>query len=295
MASASRPDPTVDPRRRACPAQAAASDLRPWSIAATRLKRCQLRRGGTGTCGASRGVRPHRATTPAYPFHHLQSDGLWVVTTPDGTSAGSAVRKLRAGAVGALDADFEAALRGDPGLAGLVARTVLDHEFPESLHADICATAGRTSKPSKSAPLICEWASWWRGVVIRCSGNEFSSCTSTAARCAASTAPSGGMPSASMQHTSSGGRSRARQRGQRPVPVCASPQALGPWGDGCGCRPHRDGLAKVRRRAAVGRTLVLDLAGRPLGHPQSGEPPPHDEHIQWHVEQVFHGPARAAS
>ena len=49
---------------------------------------------------------------------------------------------LRAGAVGALDADFEAALRGDPGLAALVARSVLDQEFPESLHADICTMAG---------------------------------------------------------------------------------------------------------------------------------------------------------
>ena len=85
---------------------------------------------------------PDRATTPAYPFHHLQSDGLWVVTTPDGASAGTALRRLRAGAVGAFAPQFEAALRGDPALAALVARTLLDQEFPESLHADICTMAG---------------------------------------------------------------------------------------------------------------------------------------------------------
>ena len=36
-------------------------------------------------------------------------------------------------------------------------------------------------------------------------------------------------------------------------------------------------------RAVVARTLVLELAGRPLGEPQSGEPLPHDEHIHWHA------------
>ena len=37
---------------------------------------------------------------------------------------------------------FEAALRGDPALAALIARTLLDPESPESLHADICTMAG---------------------------------------------------------------------------------------------------------------------------------------------------------
>ncbi len=36
----------------------------------------------------------NRTTTPAYPFHHLQMDGLWVVTAEHG-DPGSSPSKLR--------------------------------------------------------------------------------------------------------------------------------------------------------------------------------------------------------
>lgn len=46
---------------------------------------------------------PPRQTSPSYPFHHLVSDGLWVVRTPSGVgSPGTNLRNLRAGAVGEL-------------------------------------------------------------------------------------------------------------------------------------------------------------------------------------------------
>ncbi len=84
-----------------------------------------------------------RRTSPAYPFHHLQTDGLWIVRTDDGSDPGSAVTKLRAShATGELDPEFEDALLAQPALAMLVARSILDTEFPESLHGDICTAAG---------------------------------------------------------------------------------------------------------------------------------------------------------
>jgi putative restriction endonuclease len=83
------------------------------------------------------------ATTPAYPFHRLQNDGLWIVHTRDGSDAGDSRSKLRAlEAVGQFTPDVEQALRDDPGLAALVAHAVLDMEFPESLHADLCQAVG---------------------------------------------------------------------------------------------------------------------------------------------------------
>ena len=38
--------------------------------------------------------------------------------------------------------------------------------------------------------------------------------------------------------------------------------------------------------------LVLRLVGQPLLEPQRGQPPPADGHIGWHAEQVFREPAR---
>lgn len=43
-----------------------------------------------------------RKTTPAYPFHYLQTDGLWTVNTTDGQDAGTNLSRLRAAATGAL-------------------------------------------------------------------------------------------------------------------------------------------------------------------------------------------------
>ena len=52
-----------------------------------------------------------RSTTAAYPFHHLQTDRLWVVDA-GGVDPGSSPSHLRtSGAVGQLDPTFEAALR----------------------------------------------------------------------------------------------------------------------------------------------------------------------------------------
>lgn len=62
-----------------------------------------------------------RTTSPAYPFHHLQTDELWTVTTASGIDAGSSRTALRASdAVGRLAPDFEAALRSDPRLFVLI-------------------------------------------------------------------------------------------------------------------------------------------------------------------------------
>lgn len=83
-----------------------------------------------------------RTTTPAYPFHHLQTDGLWVVTAEQGEPGSSPSRLRLSGAVGRLDPTFEEALAHDPGLIVLIARSLLDSNFPESLHHDLCEAAG---------------------------------------------------------------------------------------------------------------------------------------------------------
>ncbi len=63
---------------------------------------------------------PPNRTAPAYPFHHLVSDGVWEVRTDRGSgSPGSRVRELRAaGAAGRLAPELRAALRRESELLG---------------------------------------------------------------------------------------------------------------------------------------------------------------------------------
>ncbi|MFJ4504073.1 phosphorothioated DNA-binding restriction endonuclease [Streptomyces sp. NPDC088864] len=87
---------------------------------------------------------PTHRTTPAYPFHHLVSDGVWEVRTDRGPgSPGSGVRELReTGAAGRLVPELRAAMRRDPRLLGRIAGLLLDLHFPPSLHGELCEAVG---------------------------------------------------------------------------------------------------------------------------------------------------------
>lgn len=100
---------------------------------------------------------PPNKTTPAYPFHHLVSDGVWEVRTDRGPgSPGSGVRELReVGAAGRLTPELREALRREPSLLGRMARALLHLNFPPSLHGD-CAKPSAWSwsrrRPNSSRP-----------------------------------------------------------------------------------------------------------------------------------------------
>ncbi|WP_435887562.1 hypothetical protein [Streptomyces nigra] len=95
---------------------------------------------------------PPNRTTPAYPFHHLVSDGVWEVRTDRGPgSPGSGVRKLREiGASGRLTPELRAALRRELSLLGRMARVLLDLNFPPSLQGDLCEAVGLELEPAES-------------------------------------------------------------------------------------------------------------------------------------------------
>lgn len=86
---------------------------------------------------------PPRDTSPGYPFHHLTSDGLWLVDTRHGPgSPGPELGRLRdSQASGRLHPDLARALLEEPGLLGRIARYILDANFALSLHTDLCMLA----------------------------------------------------------------------------------------------------------------------------------------------------------
>ena len=235
---------------------------------------------------------PARKTSPAYPFHHLQSDGLWTVTTAGGELPGSNAGQLkRTAATGRLVPDLEEALRGDARLVALAAHLLLDSNFPESLHEDICRAVGLDLEAVEVRAVRERVASLRRrdpafrdrilvAYEYRCAmcgydgqlGTEAVALDAAHVRWWAFDGPDtveNGLCLCSMHH-------KLLDRGVVGIgddlTVAVSSRFVG------------------RGRAA--EVLVLDLLGRPLQRPQRGQAQPGAHHVEWHRGQVFSGPAR---
>ncbi|MEU2923480.1 phosphorothioated DNA-binding restriction endonuclease [Streptomyces sp. NPDC007251] len=236
---------------------------------------------------------PPNSTTPAYPFHHLVSDGVWEVRTDRGPgSPGSGVRELReTGATGRLAPDLRAALRRDPQLLGSIVRLLLDLHFPPSLHGELCEAVGLEPEPARIEQLSAarrQRDGRMRELVL----------TAYEYRCA---------------FCGYDGRIGA-------VPVGLEAAHVRWWAFGgpdeidnglCLCSLHHKlfdkgvlGVGEDQRilvsqrfvgHSAAAREHVIALAGRRLVGPQPGARPVAAAHRDWHARQVFHGEPRPAT
>lgn len=238
---------------------------------------------------------PAHRTSPAYPFHHLTGDGVWVVRTDRGDgSPGTGVRALReSGAAGRLAPELRAALAEDPMLLGRLAHTLLEVHFPPSLHADITAdvgldldsvdgairshgTAGERRRTAELRRLVLV------AYECRCAFCGFDGSI-------------GRMPV---------GLDAAHVRWRAFQGADELANAL------CLCSLHHKlfdrgvlGLDVDRRitvsqefvgRSTAARAHVLGLVGRTLRGPQHGSAPVDLDNVAWHTAQVFRGEARTA-
>ncbi|MEU0281240.1 phosphorothioated DNA-binding restriction endonuclease [Streptomyces sp. NPDC088147] len=238
---------------------------------------------------------PTHRTSPAYPFHHLVSDGVWEVRTEQGAdSPGTGVRVLReSGAEGRLVPGLRDALGSDLALLGRLARLLLDVHFPPSLHSDIAASVGLDLDLADGAPRATGPAdARRRAVELR--GKVLVAYEYQCAFCGFDGAL-GRLPV---------GLEAAHVRWWAFLGPDTLSNAL------CLCSLHHKlfdrgvlGLDAGRRitvsrefvgRSAAARTHVLDLTGRGLIGPQNGSPRVASEYIQWHTAQVFRGEARVA-
>ncbi len=238
---------------------------------------------------------PSRASHhPEFPFHHLTSDGLWVIADASGGDArplGTAVGRLRsAGAVGQLDPTFEAALLADPALLAAVVRALLDANFPASLHQDLLARTGLALEPVEAAVAeagrrrdpafrdavlvayeyrcaMCGFDGWLGGEVI-------------------------GLDAAHVRWWAIGGPDSI----DNALALCTLHHRLFDRGV---VGLADDGTVMVSQlfvgRAPAAQAQVLSLTGASLLPPQAGNPGIADTHRGWHTEQVFRGPPRVAA
>lgn len=234
-----------------------------------------------------------RKSSPAYPFHHLRSDGLWVVETADGHDPGARVSDLRASASGCFDPAFEAALVSEPALFGLVAHTILAENFPESLHGDICEAVGLDLEALDAGAVVARIdreglrrrdPAFRERVLVayeyRCAMCGFDGRLGTTAV---------GLDAAHVRWRAFGGPDDVANS----LCLCSFHHKLFDRGAVGVTAGHEVAVsARFIGRGDSAHRLVLDLVGAPLHEPQPGMPPLAEEHRTWHWTEVFSTPPR---
>jgi putative restriction endonuclease len=234
---------------------------------------------------------PPWRTTALYPFWHLQSDDVWQVENAAEVERrkGKDRPTLRAmrNARGGLVSELVAPLSADPSLISDAAQLLLEQHFEVSLHQAIASACGldlggRSVAPGTGRPRRRDAAFRSRVLVayeFQCAacgwsaflGRDPLGLDAAHLRWHALGGPDSldnGLCLCSLHHV-------ALDRG-----------ALSVAHDG-----HLLVSAEVHTRSDAGSSLT-ELAGRPLRMPQAGMPPLRQEHLAWHREQVFRGPAR---
>jgi putative restriction endonuclease len=235
---------------------------------------------------------PPRKTSPAYPFHHLTSDGLWVVRTADGQpSPGSNVGELRtSGAEGSLSPDLIDALNSDSHLLAQLAHVLLDSNFEPSLHPDICALAGldveagETTAQTVSAGRRRRPAEF-RRVVLMAYEYQCSFCGYDGTL--------GGMPVALDAAHVKWWAMDGPDTVDNGVCLCSLHHKLFDKGVLGVTEDWRITVSgDFVGRSASARAHVLALSDQPATPPQALYAKPKPEYITWHQRQVFRHPAR---
>jgi putative restriction endonuclease len=236
---------------------------------------------------------PANRTTPAYPFHHLVSDGVWEVRTDRGPgSPGSGVLLLRAeGATGRLVPELRTALGREPSLLGRMARVLLDLHFPPSLHGELCEAVGLELELAETEPLTARRRRRdreMREAVLTAYEYQCAFCGYDGRIGALPV----GLEAAHVRWWAFDGPDEVANG----LCLCALHHKLfdkGVLGVGDG---HRILVSQAFvGRSAVAREHVVALAGRPLIGPQPGALPVAAAHRSWHSRQVFHGAPRPAA
>ncbi|MFF3070937.1 phosphorothioated DNA-binding restriction endonuclease [Kitasatospora sp. NPDC057904] len=243
---------------------------------------------------------PSHPTTPAYPFHHLVSDGVWEVRTDHGLgSPGSGVRVLRSsGATGRLAPELRTALWKEPALLGRLARVILDFHFPPSLHTDLCEAVGLDLDLVETEGVTGTLGGAERAA-RRQRDKRMRELVLTAYEFQCAFCGYGGMLGASTVGLEAAHVRWWSYDGPDEVDnglcLCSLHHKLfdkGVLGLGAG---HRILVSqRFVGRSEASRQHVLALAGRPVIGPQAGIPSVAGRHREWHAEQVFRGTPRAA-
>ncbi|MFJ9634003.1 phosphorothioated DNA-binding restriction endonuclease [Streptomyces sp. NPDC101175] len=232
---------------------------------------------------------PHK-TSPAYPFHHLVSDGVWEVRTDRGPgSPGSGLRDLRdSGATGRLAPDLTNALRHEPELLHRITRSLLDLHFPPSLHSELCEAVGLDPEPAENHRLPTarrQRDRRMRELVLTAYEYRCAFCGYDGRIGAVPV----GLEAAHVRWWAFGGPDEV----DNGLCLCSLHHKLFDKGVLGVDDSHRILVSqRFVGHSTAAREYVVALAGRPVIGPQPAAHPVANGHRAWHTAQVFHGAPR---
>ncbi len=234
-------------------------------------------------------------TSEAYPFKHLESDLVWEVRTNNNQEVQANAGWLEGHeAVGFLADGFAEALTSEPSLLDECAWSLLNGNFAPTLHNDILEVVGLTLGLHAAAAEDIDGAkkrvgrtTGFRAVVLRAYEHQCAMCGWDAMDAGSAI----GLEAAHVRGVFADGPNEIANG----LSLCILHHKLYDLG--------MLGITHDRRvqvsenfvaRSALAADHVLGLSGQELLLPQKGYDQPADEHIAWHGETIFKGPARAA-
>jgi putative restriction endonuclease len=237
------------------------------------------------------------STNAGYPFHHLTSDGLWIVSTAEGVgSPGSKLGLLRSSrATGELDPGFAAAMLADPELLTRIARSLLDTNFPPTLHEEIAervgldlaaaADADREDVPERGRDSKMRRSSEFRDNILLAYERRCAMC-GWDARLGTVVV---GLEAAHVRWFNIGGPDEPANG----LCLCSLHHKLFDRGVMGLTSDHTVAVsAHFVGGGSLAKDFVLALLGNAVAEPLAGFPSVADEHIAWHTSEVFRSPAR---
>lgn len=232
--------------------------------------------------------RTGRAQSAAYPFTRLRSDGVW---TLDVDVPMDRVVPLRSGVSGQLEKTLEALLASRPALISSAARGLVDAHFPSTVAPDVLLAVGLDPQIVNESDAVPPTQSErrrsgaWPSAVLEAWDRQCAFCGFDG--------QVGGVPvgleAAHIRWFKLDGPDSL----DNGLALCSLHHKLFDRG----VLGLDDDLAVVVSRRFSARTThgraIYELQGHRLS-PRPGTALPLQDHVLWHREQVFHGPAIAA-
>ncbi len=222
--------------------------------------------------------------TAAYPFWRLQNDKIWLL---DRQVASDSPRQLE-GTTGRLEPSIEALLLGNPAVLRAVVAGTLAQQFSPTLHDDILSAVGLDSLEypplaEHAAPRAKRSAEWRRRVLQ----DWQEACAFCGFDGSLGGAPVG-IEAAHVRWVNLDGPNHL----DNGLALCSLHHKLFDRGVLGLSANHEIKVSRHFKASSARGQDVYDLVGIHL-KPRPGTALPAPKHIEWHREQVFHGPAVA--
>ncbi len=236
---------------------------------------------------------PRKSYHPEYPFWHLQSDGLWVIPERAALDRDLSERSrknkppksvlVREHVQGGFPTPLEARLRAEPQLANRITQSILDENFPPSVHEDILSAIGMpwVQVPSLRRPRDPNF----RAMILRIYEHRCAICGWDGILDDTALA----LEAAHVRWHAAGGENAA----DNGLCLCTFHHKAFDRG-AMGLNDDHHVLVSQHVRGTQGvDEWVLRYLGQQVSPPLSGEQPPSSENLAWHRREVFREPARA--